>query len=352
MAASCLGAAGLASRCDDGDLFGAAADGGGGDFGLGGDDGGASLLDGSGELKAPGQFEAWDGDVRRLTSVATFKGAKVEVSKPLTPNFVLKHALQLGDSPAGGNSHYSFMAQVFNESGVIMSTLDQHGALEAQVIAPSLPAIDPRVSSKLILYFGSQNDMLWHDVECAGATCNTQLRWGLNVMGWQGLMAHFAYTQAVTPALSLGAEAGLQNGLTTPTGAATFKYDQPEDTWIGSVKTHAQPVASASEPGIGEASVQYHRKVVKDRVNLAASLTAVPQMGALQSAFGAEFALQQSTVSTAWVPSQGKLSTVVACKLNQGLNMNFSLEGAFGQQNPQTGEKADAFKFGYGLQIG
>jgi hypothetical protein len=36
-------------------------------------------------------------------------------------------------------------------------------------------------------------------------------------------MAHVAYTQAVTPRFSLGAEAGLANGGHTPTWASTFK---------------------------------------------------------------------------------------------------------------------------------
>lgn len=61
--------------------------------------------------------------------------------------------------------------------------------------------------------------MFWHDVEYAGRASNTQFRWGSNVMGWQGKMCSFGYTQAVTPALHLGAEAGLMNDLATPTSA-------------------------------------------------------------------------------------------------------------------------------------
>ena len=55
-----------------------------------------------------------DAEVRKLTSLGTFKGAKAEVSKTITTNFVLRHAVQLGDSPANPNAqeHYSFMAQV------------------------------------------------------------------------------------------------------------------------------------------------------------------------------------------------------------------------------------------------
>ena len=93
-------------------------------------------------------------------------------------------------------------------------------------------------------------------------------------------------------------------------------------------------------------------QVVKDRVNLAASLSAQPLAGHASSSFGAEFALHQSTVSTAFHPSQGKVSTVVASKLSQGISLSVSADAIFGQQDPQSGALSDAFKFGYGLSLG
>lgn len=303
-------------------------------------------------MTAPGQYEQWDSSVRKLTQVPTFAGAKADVSKPITPNFVLRHSVQLGESPSNpqASEHYSLMAQVFNDSGVMMSTLDQNGTLEAQVIVPSMP-FNKKLASKLILYFSGANDMFWHDVEYAGDTCNTQLRWGNNVMGWQGKMAQVSYTQAVTPALMLGAEAGLANGLVTPTGAVSFKVDRDDDAWIGTLKSHAQPVEAGGD-SLAEATVHYHRKVVKDRVNLAASLTVIPAAMQAQSTFGAEFQLHQSTVSTCFTPGAGKVSTVVAARLNPGMSMSFSADATLGQQNPQTGEKSDGFRFGYALSLG
>ena len=95
--------------------------------------------------------------MRRLTSVHAFKGCKMDVSKVLTPNFVLRHSVQLGDSPANpqANEHYSFMAQVYNDNGVMMSTLDQYGAwrfsllksCKRQLPTPSRPrALDDAAS--------------------------------------------------------------------------------------------------------------------------------------------------------------------------------------------------------------
>jgi hypothetical protein len=335
------------TRCEDGDLFGTTdqtepLE----DFGLS-----PSSLEGSTEIKAPGQFEQWDGEVKRLTGVHTFKGAKVDITKPLSPNFMIRHAIQLGDSPMNpnANEHYSFMAQVFNDTGVAMSTLDQYGALESQFILPTLP-FNKNMSSKLILYFG-QGDMFWNDIDYNGDTFNTQFRWGANVMGWQGKMAHFAYTQAITPTLSLAAACGLQNDLTSPTSETSIKLDRQNDCMIAGYKSHMQP-CQKGEDGMMEVNLAYHRKVVKDRVNLAASLQLIPMAMHAASTFGAEFQLHQSTVNTSFCPSAGKLATTVQSKLSQGMNMSFSLEGIFGQQNPQTGEKADAFRFGCGLSLG
>jgi len=83
----------------------------------------------SATLKPPGQLEQWSAAMQALTTVATFKGAKVDQSKPLTPNFVVRHAVQLGceaRDPAE-SAQYSFMGQVFNDTGVLMSTLDWNG---------------------------------------------------------------------------------------------------------------------------------------------------------------------------------------------------------------------------------
>ena len=219
------------------------------------------------------------------------------------------------------------------------------------MILPALP-FSPSMSSKLVMYFSGQQDMFWHDVEWAGATANAQLRWGSNVMGWKGMMASASYTQAVTPQLSLGAEAGLQMNMTTPVSAAVFKYDRPADTWLGGLKSHAQPLQAAGDDGLAELSVQYHRKVVPERVNVGCSLAMIPKAMHVASSFGAELQLHQSTVSTAFTPSQGRITTSVQSKMQQGINMSLVAEGNFGQQNPQTGETSDAFKFGFGFTVG
>jgi hypothetical protein len=207
------------------------------------------------------------------------------------------------------------------------------------------------MSSKVILCLSSNMDMFWHDVEYSGENFNTQFRWGQNVMSWQGKMAQFTYTQAITPNLMLGAEGGLNNNLLTPTNAVMAKYDTPSETLVGSLKSHCQP-CQPGEDGIRELNLHYLRKVVKDRVSLATSLTVIP--AALQHSscvLGAEFQLHQSSVSTSFSPTHNKLTTVVQTKLPNKINFTLSAEGVFGAQNEQGGV-SDNFRFGYGLSVG
>ena len=185
------------------------------------------------DVKAPGQFETWDQSCRALTQVQTFKGAKLSNTKPITPNFVVQHNVQLGESPQDPNAseHYSVMAQVFNESGVVMSTWHQNGVLEATLWSPTLP-FNKKMGSKMVFVMGPSQEMVWGDVEYAGDSFNTQVRTGYNVMGWKGPMLQMSYTQTLTPRLSMGAEIGHQAGVVMLPFALTGKFDMAHDTSI------------------------------------------------------------------------------------------------------------------------
>jgi hypothetical protein len=309
------------------------------------------------DVKAPGQFETWDQSCRALTQVACFKGAKLQNTKPITPNFVVQHNVQLGESPQDPNAseHYSVMAQVFNETGVVMSTLHQNGVLEATVWSPALP-FNKSMGAKMVFVMGPQQDMVWGDAEYTGDSFNTQARMGLNVMGWKGPMMQMSYTQTLNPRLSLGAEIAHQAGAVVSPFALTGKFDTAHDTSILMLKTHAQPVQNASDQAMPALDAHYVRKVVPDRVSLGATLSVLPAAMQTSCVFGAEFQLHQSTVSTAIDPSGGKLSTTVRAKLAPQVGIDFSGEMTYGVQgqNPQTGapSTSDEYRFGMGLALG
>ena len=192
--------------------------------------------------------------------------------------------------------------------------------------------------------------MAWLDVEYMGRSMNAQCRMGRNVQGWQGTMGQVSYVQWVTPALTLGVEAGLNSGLTVPTSAFTVKYDKPRETAALTYKSHMQP-SSPGEGGMSELTMLYHRQVVPDRLNLATMVTIVPMAMQAAASIGAEFQLHQSTVSTAYSLSSSKITSTLQSKIIPSVMFSASGEVMFGAQS-QTGEKSDAYKFGFGLSIG
>ena len=100
-------------------------------------------------------------------------------------------------------------------------------------------------------------------------------------------------------------------------------------TWLGS-------------QGLG--FLHYKKSVTPDRVTLGGELLFTPDLSVSQATLGAEFNLAQSTVKTA-VDGGGKVQTTVAADLARGgaAKMLFSAEVDW---------MKDAFKFGYGLQVG
>lgn len=76
-------------------------------------------------LKPPGQFETWEQGTKRYVQLPVHKGMKFDIAKPLTPNFMLRHGVTLGESNYSptATEDYSLQAQVFNETGVIVGTV-------------------------------------------------------------------------------------------------------------------------------------------------------------------------------------------------------------------------------------
>ena len=90
-------------------------------------------------LKSPGQFERLHDEVKKVTSVNPFEGAKFEVAKPLTPTFALNHNFWLGGSYyPNANQHYKFGATVGDNERVCMASVDQRARSVRPSFAPSV----------------------------------------------------------------------------------------------------------------------------------------------------------------------------------------------------------------------
>ena len=294
-------------------------------------------------LKSPGQFERLHDEVKKVTSVNTFEGAKFEVAKPLTPTFALNHNFWLGGSYyPNANQHYKFGATVGDNERVCMASLDQYGTLEGQFYGVVAGALQGKFIFNLPK--DPKGFVAVLDADYGGATHSAQLKVAQNIHGVAGPHCGCAYMQAVTPRWSLGGEGAC--ALAGPSATASFAAKYAGKKWTG--------VAAATRSGSGAIADQlafsYARVVSPQRVTLGAELV-VQAGGEATYAAGAEFALKQSRVNVA-VDGNGKMASVVETQLSPAAKLTFSADMQLGYNDAEPGKHRDHFKFGYALQIG
>lgn len=303
-------------------------------------------------IKAPGPLDRWHDDVKRLTAIHTYQGMKIEVQKPITPNFALTHRLQMGGSPYGAQGppqHYQFGCQVFNEKCVAVSQLDIQGTSESQIIIPQQPGSPYGGKVIVVMVAEGKNDMIWGDLDAGGDTWNSQFRVGHNFQGIPGAILGASYTQSITPSFAMGGEAQLFVKDMNTAGTLTGKYDTPK--YSGTLTLVQGPPASQdTQPTVLTAG--YHRKVTDNRVNVGTELVMNFPTMETQATLGLEFQLKQSKISTS-IDTSGKICSHVEAKgAQQGPAFTFSAEVHYGAAVDQQGEAHDSWKVGYGLHIG
>ena len=301
------------------------------------------------KLKGPGQFERREEDVKKVTSVNTFEGARVDVSKPMTPLFALSHSIMLGSSPhPNATSHYKLGATVGDGERVCVATVDQHGTVEGQLYGSLFSGFQGK------LIFNLPNDpkngiVAVSDVDFNGPTSSAQVKFGHNIHGVAGPHLGVSYFQAITPRFSLGGEGscGLYSPASATTMVAAGKYSAPKFSSV---------ISYATNSGQGDQlSFFYHRTVTPGRVHLGTELAVQPSTLDAQMSAGAEFILKQSKLNLA-VDGNGRMSSVVETTLSPAAKLSFSAEMLLGSGSTPGGgddkSKPDSYKFGYGLQIG
>lgn len=288
----------------------------------------------------PGQFERVHEDVKRLTNVNTFEGAKFEVSKPLTPMFALNHMVMLGASPyPNATSHYKFGANVGDSERVCMAHVDQYGTVEGQLYGK----IASFLQGKLI--FNLPRDPKGFVAVCDAdfnmKTSTAQLKMAQNIHGQPGTHLGVSYLQAVTPRWSFGGEGHCSLGTPSATFVCAGKY---------STGKYSGVVTYTKAGDNDQLSLQYHRTVSPGRVQLGTELALQPFTGESQMATGAEFSLKQSRINLC-VESSGKMQSVVETTLSPAAKLTFSAEMHLNSSDGEKGPR-DTYKFGYALQIG
>lgn len=304
----------------------------------------------------PGPYEHAIMPSKRLTSINTHDGFKVDIQKQLSPYMVAIHSFWLGTSlPDGRNKTYSFITQVADEQGLFMSNVD-----------PATKAVNGQIHRALLggLAMGKlqcavspegQGDQLLGEVDFGGMTWTGNLKYGS--MGG-GCIFGMNYYQSITQRLAMGGE-GMYiaaNGNLLSSYTVKYECDAPsgiDDEESSDTITNTVADAGASKPSSwflaqlhptqGMLNFHYKRVVTPNRVSLGAELSMSPTLES-QISFGAEFNLTRSKINMG-VDGNGKIQTVLETKLGMSPGsptLNFSADVDFAN---------DAMKFGYGLNI-
>ncbi len=259
------------------------------------------------------------------------------------------HSFWLGTSlPDGRNKTYSFITQVADEEGLLMTNVD-----------PAQKTVNGRIHRALLggLAMGKvqcsvsqdgQSDQLLGEVDFGGLTWTGNLKYGS--MGG-GCVYGMNYYQGITKRLAMGGE-GMYiaaNGNMMSSYTVKYECDAPGAEDDDGSSSIAGPKASSwfcgqLHPAQGMLNLHYKRVVTPNRVTLGAELQMAPTLES-QVMFGAEFQLSRSNFAMA-VDGTGKIQSKLETALGMAPGspkLNFNADVDFVK---------DSMKFGYGLNIG
>ena len=308
----------------------------------------------------PGPLEGATWDVRRLTTLDTYDGVRVDISKQLSPYFAVVHSFHLGTSmlPDGKNSSYGITTQMNDEEGFLMARVDpERGTVDGRIHRALLGGL---AMAKLQVGTSSEgaNDQLLGEVDVGAQTWTANLKYGSmgggNVFGCN-------YFQQLSPRIAAGGE-GMYigaNGNMMSSYTAKFSFpnvndtdEKKDDIAMAAASAGGGPpgeapsyLAATYNAGQGMLSFNYKRAVTPSRVNIGASLECSPMTLESQVVVGAEFNLTRSKMNVC-VDGSGRIQSVLEAKLGREPGspaLNFAAELDHGK---------NVMKFGYGLNIG
>ena len=314
----------------------------------------------------PGPYEQAIYPYKSLLSLNTHDGFNMEIQKQLSPFMVVMHNFALGTSfPDGSNKSYTFITQVADENGVVMTNFDPfRKSVGGRIIKSMLGGMATTKLQASVSPDGS-NDQLLAEVDIGAMTWTGNLKYGS--MGG-GIVFGMNYFQGITERLAMGGEGMYVAANGNLMNSYTIKYDMPapvgpdEEGENDTLDSISKAAASASAPGDsltskssssfmaqlnpaqGMLNLYYKRVVTPNRVTLGAELMVVPTLET-QLTFGGEFKLERSKVSLA-VDGTGKIQSILETKIGMAPGSpTLSL-------NAEVDHGKDSMKFGYGLNVG
>lgn len=314
----------------------------------------------------PGFYEHIAVDCKRILSLDTHDGFRMDINKQLSPYMMAVHNFWLGTNMLGEGrtKSYSFVTQVADEQGFLMARYD-----------PARSSIDGRLHRALLgglATFKAQfvtvaasseeeqqqqsNDQLLTEVDIMGDTWTANLKYGSmaggNVFGCN-------FFQSITKNWSLGGE-GMYlaaNGALLSNYAVKYNgvrqappannSNEGGETSVEDAATGAQPYFMVAQYNTSQQtlSLNYKRVITPKRVAVAAQLECSPMTLESHVLVGAEFQLTRSKIGVV-VDGDGKIQSVVEAKLGiepGSPTLSFTAE---------VDHFKDQMRFGYGLNIG
>ena len=312
-------------------------------------------------VPSPGPYEHAALDAKRLVALDTHDGVRVDINKQLSPYMPVVHSFWLGTGmlPDGRNNTYTFLAQVADESGLMMARVDPgRGSVDGRIHRAVLGGL-----ANLKLQVGvsteGQGDQVLAEADFGGQTWTGNLKYGS--MGG-GIVFGANYFQSITSKLALGGEGMyiavnqnlLSNYTIKYTAQAKSAVDEEEDVLglgggSGSGSTGNSDCLSTIignyNSAQGMLSLNYQRVVNPGRVTLGAELQCSPASLESQVLVGGEFNLTRSKVNIC-IDGSGRVQSVLEAKLGMAPgspSLSFSAEVDHGKET---------MRFGYGLNIG
>lgn len=309
---------------------------------------------------SPGPYEMAAMDGKRLVSLDTFDGFRCDINKQLSPYMAVIHSFLLGTtSLSDRTSTYSFVTQVADEQGILMTRVDPgRGSVDGRVHRALFGGL-AMAKLQLGLSPDGQQDQALAELDFGGLTWTGNLKYG----SMAGAVVYGCnYLQCITPKLQMGGEGMYIAANQSLISNYTLKYTIPASTGDEASVLPDAP-ASKQAPGAPLAdskgsstmcvnyntaqsalSLNYKRVVTPNRVTLGAELQCSPLTLESQVLLGAEFKLHRSRFA---VCVDGSLRTQSILEAKLGVapgspTLNFSAD---------VDHLSDAMRFGYGITI-
>lgn len=314
----------------------------------------------------PGLYEHIAADCKRILSLDTHDGFRMDINKQLSPYMMAVHNFWLGTTMLGEGrtKSYSFVTQVADEQGFLMARYD-----------PARSSIDGRLHRALLgglANFKAQfvtvaasseeeqqqqsNDQLLTEVDIMGDTWTANLKYG-SMAG--GNMFGCNFFQSITKNWSIGGEgmylaangallsnyAVKYNGVLHAPGDETTATNSSNSIVDAAAGVQSYSMVAQYNTAQQTLALNYKRVITPKRVTVAAQLECSPMTLESHVLVGAEFQLTRSKIGVV-VDGDGKIQSVVEAKLGiepGSPTLTFTAE---------VDHLKDQMRFGYGLNIG